>query len=116
MAPITRIFALTEKIEKVYPQKNTAAETRSTKSGCGGPKLLGRIPDYFINVVINQDRALSSPSPSANLAGIWKGYDSDDKPPVFCRRFFISHALNRPFALRHKSCIFNQRTRMEDAC
>jgi hypothetical protein len=46
-----------------------------------------------LNVEINQDRALSSPSPTANLAGIWKGYDSDHKPPVFCRRFFYFPSL-----------------------
>jgi hypothetical protein len=46
--PITQIFNLTEKIERVYPQKlknKTAAEIRSMKSGCGGPEFLGRIPD-----------------------------------------------------------------------
>jgi hypothetical protein len=67
-------------------------------AGAGDPSFRGEFL-MVLNVEINQDRALSSPSPTANLAGIWKGYDSDHKPPVFCRWFFYCPSPgNRPIA------------------
>jgi len=52
-----------------------AAEIRS-KNGCGGSNIWGVFPGE-----VRGNRALPGPSPTANLAGVWKGKRLKFKPP-----------------------------------
>src|SRR5512134_3666394 len=47
-----------------------------------GDPITGRIPRH-------EDRALPSPSPTANLVGVWKG-NGQRREPLHCQRFFCS--------------------------